>query len=60
MTLTDRIQSSEEQAIIYDALQSHFEDFLKKNIAIEEICLFHQINRQAPFTLIDRFKLGLG
>ena len=60
MTLTDRIQSSEEQAIIYDALQSHFEDFLKKDITIEEVCLFHQINRQAPFTLVDRFKLSLG
>ena len=33
---------------------------IKKDIIIEEVCLFHQINRQAPFTLVDRFKLSLG
>ena len=35
-------------------------NFLKKDITIEEVCLFHQINRQTPFTLVDRFKLSLG
>ena len=59
MTLTAKIQLSKEQAIIYDAIQKHFSKSLKKRIKIEYACLFHQTNRQAPFFLVDQFKLGL-
>jgi len=59
MTLTAKIQLSEEQAIIHDAIQRHFSKSLKKRIKIESACLFHQTNRQAPFFLVDQFKLGL-
>ena len=57
--LTGKIQLSKEQAIIHDAIQRHFSKSLKKRIKIEYACLFHQINRQAPFFLVDQFKLGL-
>ena len=59
MTLTAKIQLSKERAIIYDAIQRHFSKSLKKRIKIEYACLFHQTNRQAPFFLVDQFKLGL-
>tara|TARA_B100000214_G_scaffold299978_1_gene230172 strand:+ start:2227 stop:2985 length:759 start_codon:yes stop_codon:yes gene_type:complete len=59
MTLTGKIQLSKERTVIYDALQRHFSDLLNKNIKIEYVCLFHQTNRQAPFFLVDQFKLGL-
>ena len=59
ITLTGKIQSSREQAIIYDAIQRHFSEFLNKSMEIEYICLFRQTNREAPFLLVDQFKLGL-
>ena len=59
MTLTAKIPLSKEQAIIYDAIQRHFSKSLKKSVKVEYACLFHQTNRQAPFFLVDQFKLGL-
>ena len=59
MTLTGKILLTKERAIIYDAIQKHFSDLLNKNIEIEYVCLFHQTNREAPFFLVDQFKLGL-
>ena len=59
ITLTGKIQLSKEQAIIYDAIQRHFSEFLNKRIKIEYICLFRQTNRETPFLLVDQFKLGL-
>ena len=59
ITLTGKIQLSKEQAIIYDAIKRHFSEFLNKRIKIEHICLFRQTNKEAPFLLVDQFKLGL-
>ena len=59
MTLTAKILCSKEKAIIYDAIQRHFSKSLKKRIKIEYACLLHQTNRQAPFFLVDQFKLSL-
>ncbi len=58
MTLTGKILLTKERAIIYDAIQKHFSELLNKNIEIEYVCLFHQTNKQAPFFLVDQFKLG--
>jgi len=58
LTLTGPIGRTDRRERLQTSLAAHFRPVLAEPVPVEEICLYSQDEGEAPFLLIDRFRLG--
>jgi putative phosphonate metabolism protein len=58
MTLTGPIGRSDRRERLQTSLAAHFRPVLADPVPVEEICLYSQPAGDAPFRLVERFRLG--
>lgn len=58
MTLTAAVESEALRARLATGLQALFAPALDRPLPVREVCLFHQPQRSAPFTILRRFALS--
>jgi putative phosphonate metabolism protein len=58
LTLTGPIADAAERARVARLLGPLVAPLLPQSVPVRELCLFHQLDRAAPFRLIERFPFG--
>ncbi|NIA67467.1 DUF1045 domain-containing protein [Pelagibius litoralis] len=58
MTLTGPLAQPEKRARLQSALAAHFKAALEQPVPVQEVCLYSQDNREAPFFLAERFRFA--
>jgi len=59
MTLTRRLTPEEKQSVM-PAAQKHFAEVIGRELIIDQICIFRELNAQHPFTVEHSAKLSIG
>ncbi|MCW5735466.1 MAG: DUF1045 domain-containing protein [Enhydrobacter sp.] len=60
LTLTGRLADAAERTVVTNALRQRFSHLVDRPLPVRDLCVFKQAAPDQAFTVLERFKLGVG
>ena len=60
LTLTGRLPNAAEREVVTNVLRQRFSPLIDRPLPVRDLCVFRQAAPDQAFTVLERFKLGVG
>jgi putative phosphonate metabolism protein len=60
LTLTGRLPDAAERAVVTNIARQRFSCLIDRAVPVRDLCVFRQVAPDRPFTVLERFRLGVG